>query len=65
ALNYKWLDKEEVLATIAARPRMQSVIVTGRGAKKYLCDAADTVSEVKAIKHAFSAGIKAQKGIEW
>jgi len=65
ALNYKWLDKNEVLETLANRPRHQSVIITGRGAKKYLQDAADTFSEVKAIKHAFQAGIKAQKGIEW
>lgn len=65
ALNYKWLDKDEVLATLANRPRHQSVIITGRGAKKYLQDAADTFSEVKAIKHAFQAGVKAQKGIEW
>lgn len=65
ALNYKWLDKDEVLETIAKRPPQQSVIITGRGAKKYLQDACDTYSEIKAVKHAFQAGIKAQKGIEW
>lgn len=65
ALNYKWLDKNEVLETLANRPVQQSVIITGRGAKKYLEDAADTFSEIKSIKHAFQAGIKAQKGIEW
>lgn len=65
ALNYKWLDKDEVLETIANRPEKQSVIITGRGAKKYLQDACDTYSEIKAVKHAFQAGIKAQKGIEW
>lgn len=65
ALNYKWLDKNEVLETLANRPKQQSVIITGRGAKKYLQDAADTFSEVKSIKHAFQAGVKAQKGIEW
>jgi len=64
-LNYKYLDKEKVLAAIQNRPVTQNVIVTGRGAKKYLEDMADTFSEVKAIKHAFNSGIKAQKGIEW
>lgn len=65
ALNYKWLDKDEVLETLANRPIQQSVIITGRGAKKYLQDAADTFSEIKSVKHAFQAGVKAQKGIEW
>ena len=64
-LNYKYLDKSKVIEAIKNRPRDQSVIITGRGAKKYLTDIADTVSEVKAIKHAFESGIKAQKGIEW
>lgn len=64
-LNYKYLDKDRVIAAIQNRPRNQNVIVTGRGAKKYLEDLADTFSEVKAVKHAFNAGVKAQKGIEW
>jgi len=64
-LNYKYLDKEKIVSTIQHRPINQTVIITGRGAKKYLEDLADTFSEVKAIKHAFNAGIKAQKGIEW
>lgn len=64
-LNYKYLDKDKVITAIQNRPRNQNVIITGRGAKKYLEDLADTFSEVKAIKHAFNAGVKAQKGIEW
>ena len=64
-LNYHYLDKDKVLAAIRNRPRQQNVIITGRGAKQYLQDMADTVSEIKAIKHAFDAGIKAQRGIEW
>jgi cob(I)alamin adenosyltransferase len=64
-LNYKYLDKEKVVTTIQNRPINQNVIITGRGAKKYLEELADTFSEVKAIKHAFDSGIKAQKGIEW
>ena len=64
-LNYKYLDKQKVMDAIENRPKDQSIIITGRGAKKYLTDMADTVSEVKSIKHAFNRGIKAQKGIEW
>lgn len=64
-LNYKYLDKDIVLETIRNRPIQQNVIITGRGAKKYLEDFADTFSEVKSVKHAFNAGVKAQKGIEW
>lgn len=64
-LNYKYLDKDKVVAAIQNRPINQNVIITGRGAKQYLQDLADTFSEVKAVKHAFAAGIKAQKGIEW
>lgn len=64
-LNYKYLDKEKVVEAIKNRPVNQNVIITGRGAKQYLQDLADTFSEVKAIKHAFESGIKAQKGIEW
>lgn len=64
-LNFNYLDKDKVVAAIQNRPVNQNVIITGRGAKKYLQDIADTFSEVKAIKHAFDAGVKAQKGIEW
>jgi cob(I)alamin adenosyltransferase len=64
-LNYKYLDKDKVVAAIQNRPINQNVIITGRGAKKYLEDLADTFSEVKQIKHAFNQGVKAQRGIEW
>lgn len=64
-LNYKYLDKDKVIEVIQNRPPNQNVIITGRGAKKYLEDLADTFSEVKSVKHAFNAGVKAQKGIEW
>ncbi len=63
-LHYGYLDLGRVLSDLAARPPMQHVIVTGRNAPQALIDAADTVSEIRAIKHAFDAGICAQKGIE-
>ncbi len=63
--KYDYLDANEIIETIKQRPRMQNIIITGRGAKKQLKQAADTVSVVMDEKHAFKAGIKAQKGIEW
>jgi cob(I)alamin adenosyltransferase len=59
------LPVEEVLDVLSKRPPMQHVVITGRGAPPELVEAADTVSEMREIKHAYQAGIKAQKGIEW
>jgi cob(I)alamin adenosyltransferase len=63
-LKMNYLNTEIVLKDIASRPPMQHVIVTGRGAPDAVLDAADTVSRIDDVKHAFRAGIKAQKGIE-
>lgn len=63
-LKYGYLDEATVLADIAARPMMQHVVITGRGASQALLDIADTVSELKDVKHAYRAGIKAQAGID-
>ena len=63
-LKYGWLDMETVLADLQARPTMQHVVITGRAAPKALCEAADTVSEINDIKHAFRAGVRAQKGVD-
>ena len=64
ALKHGYLDLEQVLTDLQARPPMQHVLVTGRGAKPEMIDLADTVTEMNVVKHAFQAGIKAQKGIE-
>jgi cob(I)alamin adenosyltransferase len=53
------------LAALKSRPENQSVILTGRAAHRDLQAYADTVSEIRDEKHAFNAGIKAQKGIDW
>lgn len=63
--KYKYLHIQDLLTAIANRPEQQNVIITGRGAPQELLDVADTVSEIKPIKHAFNQGIKAQEGIEW
>lgn len=65
ALKYGYLDLEPVLADIESRPLLQHVVVTGRGAPPGLIEAADTVTEMNLIKHAFKAGVKAQKGVEY
>ncbi len=64
-IGYKYLPEDEILAAIAARPREQSVVVTGRGGGSALQEIMDTVSEVKDIKHAYRAGIKARKGVDY
>lgn len=63
-LKYGWLALDTVLADLRARPTMQHAVITGRGAPPGLCEAADTVSELRDVKHAFRAGIKAQRGID-
>ena len=65
ALKYQYLDVERVLADLRARPPMQHVVVTGRGAPPALVEAADTVTDMTPVKHAFAAGVKAMPGMEW
>lgn len=64
-VSYGYIELEEVVEALNNRPRMQSVIITGRGAHRTLIEMADTVSEVKNVKHAFESGIKALKGVDW
>ncbi|RZM75342.1 cob(I)yrinic acid a,c-diamide adenosyltransferase [Pseudoalteromonas rubra] len=64
-VSYDYLDLDEVIEALENRPAMQSVIITGRGAHRRLTELADTVSEVRNVKHAFEAGIKAQKGFDF
>ena len=64
-LAYKYLDEKLVLAALANRPPSQSVVVTGRGGGSALQELADTVTELKDVKHAFKAGIKARKGVDY
>ncbi|PSW16946.1 cob(I)yrinic acid a,c-diamide adenosyltransferase [Photobacterium sanctipauli] len=64
-VTYGYVELDEVLEAIQNRPKMQSVVVTGRGAHRSLTDLADTVSEVRNVKHAFESGVKARKGVDW
>ena len=65
AFKYQWLDLDAVCAALRARPPMQHVIITGRGAPPALRELADTVSDIGMEKHAFQAGIQAMPGLEW
>lgn len=64
-LTYGYLDKNVVLKAIENRPADQHVIVTGRNASKELLEIADTVTELQETRHAFNAGVKVQKGIDY
>jgi cob(I)alamin adenosyltransferase len=64
-ITYKWLDVEIVLDTLRNRPKDVDIIITGRDAHPALIEFADTVSELREVKHAFQTGIKAQPGIDY
>ncbi len=64
-LSFKYLDPDTIINSIKGRPFGQSVVVTGRGGGSRLKEIADTVSEVKEIKHAYNNGIKARKGVDY
>ncbi|HBW2925800.1 cob(I)yrinic acid a,c-diamide adenosyltransferase [Klebsiella variicola] len=62
---YDYLPLESLLSALRERPAHQSVIITGRGCHRDIIELADTVSELRPVKHAFDAGIKAQMGIDY
>lgn len=64
-IAYGYLDEANIVAAIKNRPAEQSVVITGRGGGTELRDVVDTVSEVKDVKHAFKAGVKARKGVDY
>jgi cob(I)alamin adenosyltransferase len=64
ALKLHYLEVDRVLEALRKRPKMQHVVLTGRAAPEALIEYADTVTEMRMVKHAFDAGIQAQNGIE-
>jgi cob(I)alamin adenosyltransferase len=64
-MTWGWVDVDEVIKTLAARPGRQHVVITGRDADPRLTGAADLVTEMTKVKHPMDAGQKGQKGIEW
>jgi cob(I)alamin adenosyltransferase len=65
AIGYKMLDAETVAEVLRRRPEMLHVILTGRNAAPVLVEMADTVTEMREVKHAYQKGILAQRGIEF
>jgi cob(I)alamin adenosyltransferase len=64
ALKLDYVNIAQVINVLRARPPQQHVIITGRSAPAELIEYADTVTEMKLIKHAYYSGIKAQNGVE-
>ena len=65
AIGYKMLDPEKVAEALRRTPQMVHVILTGRNAHPTLVELADTVTEMREVKHAYQKGILAQRGIEF
>ena len=63
-LRYGWVPLEPVLAALRERPDHVHVVLTGRNAPQELVDLADTVTEMRLVKHHYQAGVPAQRGIE-
>lgn len=64
-MNWGWIDTADVVAAIRNRPETMNVLATGRNAPEALVGVADTVTEMQVVKHAYKAGIRAMKGIEY
>lgn len=63
--TWGWIDVRDVVATLADRPRHVNVVVTGRDCPSEIIDIADTVTEMRKVKHAYDSGIDAKRGIEY
>ena len=64
-ISYKMLDAEKVADALARRPERVHVICTGRNAHPKLVELADLVTEMKEVKHPYTKGILAQRGIDY
>jgi cob(I)alamin adenosyltransferase len=64
-ISYGWLDVDEVIDTLRERPANLHVVLTGRDAHEKLIEFADLVTEMREVKHPFSAGVKAQPGVDF
>jgi cob(I)alamin adenosyltransferase len=65
AISYGMLDSTKVAESLKKRPEMVHVILTGRNAHPSIVEIADTVTEMRQVKHAYEKGVMAQRGIEY
>src|ERR1700746_3652354 len=65
AISYGMLDPARVVESLKKKPEMVHVILTGRNAHPTIVDVADTVTEMRQVKHAYEKGVMAQRGIEY
>jgi cob(I)alamin adenosyltransferase len=65
AISYKMLDPAKVVEVLKRKPEMVHVILTGRNAHASIIEIADTVTEMRQVKHAYEKGVMAQRGIEY
>lgn len=64
-INWGWIDGDEVAEAIRTRPARVNVVATGRDAPSSLVDVADTVTEMRKIKHVYDRGVRARRGIDF
>jgi cob(I)alamin adenosyltransferase len=64
-MSWGWISTDEVVSVIAARPATTNVVCTGRDAPAALIDVADTVTEMRKVKHVYDTGVLAKKGIDY
>jgi len=65
AISYGMLDPAKVVEALKRKPELMHVILTGRNAHPTIVELADTVTEMKQVKHAYEKGVMAQRGIEY
>lgn len=64
-VSFGWIASDEVVSTLELRPSNVNIIITGRDAHESLVDAADTVTEMRKVKHVFDTGLPAKKGLDF
>lgn len=64
-INWDWVELEEVIGALTGRPAKVNVILTGRDAPPELIEIADTVTEMRKVKHAYDKGVMARRGIDY
>lgn len=64
-VTFEWIDVDDVAQAVVSRPDNVNIIITGRDAHEVIIEVADTVTEMRKVKHAFDSGIKARKGLDF